>query len=156
MLSVSSNELDRIKDECKAMATKRAVVSSVASMVPIPGVDIVADIGMLMEVLPKISSKFGLAADQIEQLDPQSKAVIYGVATNLGNQMIGKVLTKQLVMQVLKTVGIRLPAKQVAKYIPVAGQIAAATLGFAAMKLVCESHINDCHRVAKQLASSKR
>ncbi|MBW4540731.1 MAG: hypothetical protein KME43_16510 [Myxacorys chilensis ATA2-1-KO14] len=118
--------------------------------------DIVADIGMLMEVLPKISSKFGLAADQIEQLDPQSKAVIYGVATNLGNQMIGKVLTKQLVMQVLKTVGIRLPAKQVAKYIPVAGQIAAATLGFAAMKLVCESHINDCHRVAKQLASSKR
>ncbi|MBW4581689.1 MAG: hypothetical protein KME42_19130 [Tildeniella nuda ZEHNDER 1965/U140] len=69
----------------------------------------------------------------------------------MGNQMLGKVLTKQLIMQVLKKVGVRLAAKQVAKYIPIAGQAVSATLSFAAMKYVCNSHIDDYYKIAQRV-----
>ena len=38
-------------------------------------------------------------------------------------------------------------AKQVGKYVPVAGQALSVALGFAAMKYVGHQHIKDCRRV---------
>ena len=40
MLIRSLAELDRIRDECKSMVTKRSAVSAGAAAVPIPALDI--------------------------------------------------------------------------------------------------------------------
>lgn len=61
--------------------------------------------------------------------------------------MIGKLVTKEIAIEVLKTVGVRMTAKQVGKYVPVAGQALSVALGFAAMKYVGHQHIKDCRRV---------
>ena len=61
--------------------------------------------------------------------------------------MIGKLVTSEIAVEALKTVGVRMTARQVGKYVPVAGQALSVALGFAAMKYVGHQHIRDCRRV---------
>ncbi len=44
----------------------------------------------------------------------------------------------------------RLSTKQAAKFIPLAGQIVSAVVGYAAIRYFGEEHMKDCIRVAKQ------
>jgi hypothetical protein len=50
----------------------------------------------------------------------------------------------------LKRVGLRLTAKQALKFIPFAGQAAAAALSGSAMLLIGHAHIEECYAIAKQ------
>jgi hypothetical protein len=43
----SITELDRIRAECSKLVTKRSLMAAGAAVVPIPGVDIVADISIM-------------------------------------------------------------------------------------------------------------
>ena len=56
-------ELDRVKAECKKLVTNRSLMSAGAAVIPIPGADIVADIGLLTTLLPDISKRFELDHD---------------------------------------------------------------------------------------------
>ncbi len=150
MIPTTLKELEAIREECKSMVTKRAGVSAGAAVIPLPGVDLGADISLLLEMIPAINRKFGLAPEQIDQLDPQIKKTILVVATSVGSEMVGKLVTKELIMMVLKRVGIRIASKQVVKYIPFLGQALAATISFGAMKMVGNSHVDDCFEVAKR------
>ena len=53
--------------------------------------------------------------------------------------MIGKVLTKQ-----------------VTKFIPLGGQIVAASLGYIVMKKVAEAHVQECYHLAKRIQQKAR
>ena len=44
----------------------------------------------------------------------------------------------------------RLTTKQVAKYVPLAGQLVAAAVGYAAIRYFGDEHMKDCIRVARQ------
>lgn len=151
MLITSLTELNRVREECKSMVTKRAAASSLAAIVPIPGTGIVADIGMLMELLPEINKKFGLSEEQIEQLDEPNKIFIAQIIKNAGSLFVGKVLTKELIMQVLKGMAKRIAVKEIVKYIPFLGQAAAAAISFAVMKYVGNSHIEECCAIVKSV-----
>jgi hypothetical protein len=50
-------ELDTIRNACRRMVTKRAAISAGVSVVPIPGADLVADVGILTKMLPAISER---------------------------------------------------------------------------------------------------
>ena len=65
--------------------------------------------------------------------------------------LVGRVVTRELVIKLLKTVGVRLTAKQAAKAVPFAGQVVAASLSFAALKYLGDRHIEDCVQVADTL-----
>lgn len=149
MLPKTIEELEQIRTSCKAMVKKRAVASGGAVLVPVPGVDIAADIGMLVELIPAINRKFGLTPEQIDELDPKRKAIVLALIKKVGSDLVGKLVTKQLVAAALKKVGIRMAAKQILKYIPFAGQAAAAALSYAAMMYVGNSHVDECFEVVK-------
>jgi len=151
MIPQSLQELDKIREECRAMVTKRAAASGIAAIVPIPGTDIAADIGMLMELLPAISRRFGLSNEQIEQLDDKTKVLVVQIARKVGSAFVGQVITKELIMQVLKKIAGRVAAKQILKFIPFAGQVAAATISFTAMKYVGNSHVDECYNVVRKV-----
>lgn len=150
MLPQTLEQLDALRDECKAMVTKRAGLSAGAAVLPIPGLDLGADVSLLIEMIPAINKKFGLSPDQIEGLDPQVKRVILVGATSLGNNLIGKWVTQQLVMQLLQRLGIRVATKSVAKFVPFLGQALAASISFGAMKMLGNAHVDDCYAVAKK------
>jgi hypothetical protein len=101
-------------------------------------------------MIPTINRKFGLTPDQIGELNPEIKKYIFIAITSVGGEMVGKLITKQLVLQVLKRVGIRVATKSVVKFIPFLGQALAASISFGAMKLVGNSHVDDCYEVAKR------
>jgi len=140
-------ELDEAVRRCKAIVTRRAALASAASLVPLPGLDIAVDIAAVMKLIPAINREFGLTPEQIEKLSPGRQLLVYKSLVAIGSLMIGKLVTKEIAIEVLKTVGVRMSARQVSKYVPVAGQALSVALGFAAMKYVGHQHIKDCRSV---------
>ena len=98
MIPTTKSELERIKEECKSMVNKRATASAAAAVVPVPGMDIGADVTIMMELLPAIIyRKFGLSPEQIDQLDATSKAQILVIITSLGSKLVGSIITKEAI-----------------------------------------------------------
>ena len=76
------------------------------------------------------------------------------VASGMGNNVIGRMVTKKLVVRLLQRVGIRVATASVAKYVPVMGSLLAAGISFGAMKMVGNSHIDDCYETARTLITA--
>ncbi len=142
-------ELNKVRDDCYRLVTRRSSLSGVASAVPLPGIDVGSDAAILLEMLPAISKKFELSEADIEALDPTTKALVLTTAGSIGSKVIGHSITRDLVIRLLKKVGVKMASKQLVKYVPFAGQIIAAGIGFTAMKYVGNAHVNACYQVAK-------
>ena len=151
VLPRNAHELDEAVRRAKTIVIRRAAVASAASLVPLPGFDIAVDIAAVMKLIPEINREFGLTPAQIERLSTNKQLLVYKSIIAVGSAMIGKLVTREIVITVLKSVGVRMTAKQVGKYIPVAGQALAMALGFTAMKYVGNQHIKDCRRVIEVL-----
>lgn len=150
-LITTLKELDRVRDECYSLVTTRAGLSAAAAVVPVPGVDIAADLGLLVELIPAINRKFGLTPDQIDSLSPEIKQKLAVIITSVGSSLIGSYVTKESVIVLLKKVGVRIASSSVAKYIPFVGSAISATVSFGAMKWMGNSHVTDCYDVMKRI-----
>lgn len=144
-------DLQDVARRCRQLVARRAALAAGVAMVPIPGLDWLTDVGVLMKVLPQISAEFGLTPAQIERLAPERRIVVYKAISAGGAMVAGKIITKDLVLRVVKLVGVRLTAQQAAKYVPLAGQAVSAVLTFGALRYVCEQHIQQCLAVARLL-----
>lgn len=129
---------------------KRAVVAAAASAVPVPGLDWAVDAAMLSRLIPEINREFGLTPQQLDQLDPKKRDQVQKAVTLVGSVLIGKLISRELVLKAATKIGMRLTTKQLAKYVPFAGQIVAATVGYAAIRYLGEEHMKDCIRVTQQ------
>ncbi len=156
MIPTTMRELDRLREECKSMVNKRATASAAAAVVPLPGVDIGADVTIMMELLPSINRKFGLSSEQIDQLDATIKGQVLVIITSLGSKLVGKLITKETIMLLLKKLGTRVAVKSVTKFIPFVGQAVSAGISFGAMKYLGNSHIDECYEVCKRVIEMKK
>jgi uncharacterized protein (DUF697 family) len=145
------DQLEAAARRCSRRVTRQALVAAGVSMVPIPGIDWVTDVGILVRLLPDINREFGLSTEQIERLAPHRQVVVYKAISAAGGMVVGKLVTRELVMQLIRLIGVRLTAQQAAKYVPIAGQAVSAALTFSALKFVCEQHIRQCLAIARQL-----
>jgi uncharacterized protein (DUF697 family) len=151
MIPSNQEAIARAAQQCRKLVSKRALMAAGVAMVPIPGVDWLTDIGVLMKVLPEINAAFGLSAEQVERLSPQRRLVVYKALSAAGGLVAGRLVTRELVMQLVKMVGVRLTTQQAAKYVPIAGQALSAALTYSALRYVCHQHIAQCEAVARQL-----
>lgn len=140
-----------IARRCRQRVRQRALLAAGVAMVPVPGLDLVTDVGVLVKLLPEISAAFGLSVQQVERLAPERRLVVYKAISAGGGLVLGRMVTRELVMLLLKTVGVRLSAQQATKYLPIAGQLASAALTFSALHYVCDQHIKQCEAVARLL-----
>ena len=141
------DELERLREESLALLRKRARVSAVASVVPVPGADALADLAMLTELLPKITERFGLSPVLLKSIDPRLSTAALTAIRNVGPTLIGKVVTKALVVAMAKSSATSAAARQVGKFVPVVGQVGAALLGYSAFMAVGKRHIAQCVEV---------
>ena len=88
----------------------------------------------------------------IERLAPDRQVVVFKAISAGGSLLIGRLVTREVVLTVLKVVGVRLTTQQAAKAVPIAGQALSAALTFSALKVVCEQHIKQCIEVSRKLA----
>lgn len=129
---------------------KRALLAGAASAVPVPGLDWAVDAAMLSKLIPEINKEFGLTPQQLSSLNPKKREQVQKAVTMVGSVLIGKLVSRDLVMAAATKIGMRLTTKQLAKYVPFAGQIVAATVGYTAIRYLGEEHMKDCIRVAQQ------
>ncbi len=145
-------QIDAVADHCRRLVTRRALVGAGVALVPIPGVDWVTDVAILVKLIPEINRAFGLTPEQVERLSPDRRVVVYKAISAGGSMLVGRLITREVVMYTLRLVGVRLTTQQAAKFVPVAGQAVSALLTFSALKYVCEQHIRQCMDVSRQLA----
>jgi uncharacterized protein (DUF697 family) len=151
VVPASETEIDAVVRHCRRLVNRRALVAAGVAVMPIPGIDWVTDVAVLMKLIPDINHAFGLTPEQVERLSPDRRVVVYKAISAGGGMLVGKLVTREVVMQVLRVVGVRLSAQQAAKFVPVAGQAVSAALTYSALRYVCEQHIRQCVAVSKQL-----
>lgn len=140
-----------IAERCRALVHRRALLAAGVAIVPVPGLDWITDVGILVQLLPQINEQFGLTPQQIERLAPDRRVVVYKAISVGGGMLIGRVVTREVVLTMLKLVGVRLTTQQAAKFVPIAGQAVSAALTYSALRYVCEQHIRQCLSIARQL-----
>ena len=147
----SISQLDAVRRDCRRLVTHRSLAAAGAAVVPIPGADLIADIGLLSTMLPAISKAFELDHESVEKLDPDIAQRVFVIASSLGNNVIGRMVTRRIAARLLRRVGVRVASASVAKYVPLVGSAITATIGFGAMKLAGNAHVEDCYRTARTL-----
>ena len=134
---------------CRKLLHKRALAGAAAGAVPVPGLDFVVDAALLSKLLPAINEEFGLTPEQLDLLPKHKREQVQKAVAVVGSMLVGRLVTKELVMRAAKAVGVRLTVKQAAKYVPLAGQAVAAVLSYTALRYLGEEHIKDCVQVCK-------
>ncbi len=149
-MAADNQAMEAAVKRSRKLLNKRALVAAAASAMPVPGLDWAVDAAMLSKLIPEINKEFGLTPAQLDQLDPKKRDQVQKAVALVGSVLIGKFISKDLVIKAATKIGVRLSTKQLAKYVPFAGQIVSAAVGFAAIRYFGEEHMKDCIRVAQQ------
>lgn len=156
VIPASEADIDAVRERCRRMVRRRAAVSAGVAAVPIPGVDVMTDLGLFTQLIDEVNREFGLTPAQIERLQPKMKLIAYEAVVSLGGMLVGKVVTRELVATVLKRSAGKLAVRQAGKLVPIAGQIASATIGFFAFRQIGYQHVEACAKVARQVVVQAR
>ncbi|MGO4478763.1 hypothetical protein AB4Z32_21165 [Massilia sp. 2TAF26] len=154
LLPLSGDDLGRVRERCRALVRKRAAISAGISAVPIPGVDMVSDLASFASMVEDINKDFGLTPQQIEALQPHMRVAAYQAMAALGGTLVGKIVTRELVLKLLRKSGAKLAAKSAARIVPLAGQLASAAIGFALFRQMGYQHVEACARVAQEVGKA--
>jgi uncharacterized protein (DUF697 family) len=155
MLPKTLYELERIRKQCKKMVMKRACISGAASVIPVPGTDVAIDVVVLTELIQSVNKRFGLSKNQIDAYDAKTKIIIFNLIKKTGRTLIGKVITREVIIWIIQKTGNRIILKQILKYIPLLGQTASFAISVSTMKYIGNSHVSDCYRLVRGIILQK-
>lgn len=156
MIPQTETELRRTVRECRRLATQAGLKSAAIGALPIPLLDAAVDVRIVAKLISRINEKFGLAEDQIETYTESLQLAVFDLIKRSGAQFAGRLMTTDLIVPVLRKAGIRLAAKQGAKYVPLLGTAIAAGVSFGAVKLLAHLHIKECAQVVGRLMEEER
>ena len=148
---VSGAEIETTRTRCLALVRKRAAVSAAVAAVPVPGLDLLADITGFAALVDQINAEFGLTQKQIERLNPRMRVIAYKAAASVGGMLVGKLVTRGAVARLFRVVAGRMAVKTTAKMVPLAGQIASAAIGYTLFKRMGAQHVEACVKVVQEL-----
>lgn len=139
----------------RIVATERiplyAGLSAANGLNPVPGLDIAADITVLLKLGHEIAHIYGLTQSQFEYikrlLGPKA---IPSLLAKLA-QFAAKYLAKEGIILLLKQIATRATAKQVSKWIPFVGPLIAAGIGWQATFMLGEQLVNEAEDLAKDI-----
>ncbi|PWF44721.1 hypothetical protein [Massilia glaciei] len=147
----NGKDIEQMREHCRRLVRRRAFIAASVSAVPIPGVDVVSDLSLFTLLINDVNKAFGLTQQQVENLQPKWRLIAYQGAVGMGGMMVGRVITRELVMQLFKRAGLKMFAKSAARVVPIAGQIASAAIGFAVFRKLGYEHVDACAVVAREL-----
>jgi len=151
VVPATTREIDAVVRYCRRLVSRRALLAAGVAVAPLPGIDWITDVAVLMKLIPDINQAFGLTPEQIERLAPDRQVVVYKAISTGGGLLIGRLVTRELIVRALRLVGVRLTTQQAAKFVPIAGQAVSAALTYSSLRYVCEQHIQQCVAISRQL-----
>ncbi len=144
-------DIEAIRRACRSMVRRRALLAASVSFVPIPGVDFITDVAVLVNLLPEINARFGLSEAQVERLSPARKAIAYRLMVTAGGLLARKITTTTLLTTVLRRAGVRLGVMEVTRFVPLVGQGVAAIVAYIALTHLAHKHIDECASLSREL-----
>jgi hypothetical protein len=133
----------------RKLLNRRALVGAVAGTIPVPGLDWAIDAALLSRLIPAINAEFGLSPQQLDALPAHKRDQVQKALAMVGSVLVGKFVTRDVILRMAQKAGMRLTTGQAAKYVPIAGQAMSAVMGYTAIRYLGEEHIKDCVRVAQ-------
>jgi len=155
LLPGSPEGVAEVRERCRSMVRRRAAASAAVSAVPLPGLDIVSDLKLFTQLIEDVNREFGLTPEQVDKLQPRFKLIAYQAAVSVGGALVGRLVTRDLLLKVVKKSGTKLLAKQATRFVPLAGQAASAAIGFFAFRQIGYQHVEACAKVAHELLAAK-
>ena len=144
-------DLEQVRRECLELVKQRAYVSAGAAVVPVPFMDVIIDAGMLSQLIPDISARFGLAEARLNAVNLQAREIHWQEIRSRALEFMGLVATRTVLRKSIQgTIG-KIVSKQITKFIPLGGQIVAASLGYVVLKKVANDHVDECYRLASRI-----
>ena len=120
----SFDQLDETKSNCHSTIEDYALGSAATGLVPVPSLDIVADVGLLIKMFSSLRSRYSL--DNLNSADFTHYTVLNQLATEVFSYV-----TKEGILKFLAKHGVKAVGKKTAmKYIPIIGQGIAAVTDF--------------------------
>jgi uncharacterized protein (DUF697 family) len=145
--------LDEIAGRCRSAVRRKALLSAAGAAVPVPGVGLAVDLGVLMQMLDETNEAFGLTPEQIDRLSPERRLRVHRVIERLGASVAGRAVTREVLLTLLRSASRRLVARTSLKVIPLAGPLIAAALSYSVVRLIGERHVSQCLAASRQLAT---
>lgn len=155
LVANNREDIEQVRECCRRMVRRRAAISAGVSAVPIPGIDVMSDLSLFALLVDDVNKAFGLTPAQIDRLQPKYRLIAYEAAVGIGGMMVGKLITRELVMQLFRRTGIKMMARTAARVVPIAGQLAAAAIGFTVFRQLGYQHVEACAVVARELMVAK-
>jgi uncharacterized protein (DUF697 family) len=147
----NDKEIAQVRERCRRLVRKRATMAAGFSAVPVPGLDVVSDLSLFKRLVDEVNEAFGLTPEQVERLQPKFRLMAYEAAVGVGGMLVGRLVTRQLMMKVFRLVGVKIASKTAAKMVPIAGSVVSAAIGFAMFRQLGYQHVEACAKVADQL-----
>ena len=76
VVPATTHEIDAVVRYCRRLVSRRALMAAGVAVVPLPGIDWVTDVAVLMKLIPDINHAFGLTPEQIERLAPDRQIAL--------------------------------------------------------------------------------
>ncbi|MHD0398093.1 DUF697 domain-containing protein [Staphylococcus simulans] len=149
-LPTSTEDLKQRRERAEELVRKKALLSSSASVIPIPGLDFGVDLKLMKDIIEDINKIYGLDHKEVNRMRDDLKERVLVAASIQGSQFIGRTVSKGILKVVIKDVAKRTAAKQT-RWFPLVGQAVAASISYYFMKKLGNEHIEKCENVAKDL-----
>lgn len=144
----SVEDVEAVRAECRRIVRRRAALSALSSFIPIPGIDLITDTAVLVNLIPEINVRFGLAETTIGPMSHARKVLAYRLLAAAGSMFASRAVTAGVVIGTLKLAGLRLTVMEATRLVPVAGQIVAAVIGYLTLTHIAGRHIDQCAELA--------
>ncbi|MBI5845778.1 MAG: 50S ribosome-binding GTPase [Deltaproteobacteria bacterium] len=144
-----SREFLAAKEElCKKKVRLYAGLCAANAINPVPGVDVAVDLSILVAMMKAIRNAYGLSDQSILKAKELGIPAIAQLANN-----VVRYGTREGAVYLLQRFMGREITKEVAKYIPLVGQIVAASAGFGITLQAGGTYLADCHGIAGEILS---
>ena len=141
----SLDQLNQIKSDCQSSIEDYAAGSAITGLVPVPGLDIAADVGLMIKMFSSLRSRYSL--DNVNSSDFSHYVALSGFANEVFAYVTKEGILKFLTKYGAKAIG----KKTVTKYIPIIGQGIAAYTGFKLTKAMGEQYSNNCYNLCREI-----
>jgi hypothetical protein len=75
----------------------------------------------------------------------------YSTIVGLGSTLVGRLVTRELMLNILTRSGVKLASKNASRLVPIAGQMVSAAIGFSAFRAIGNRHVEACVKVAEEM-----
>lgn len=149
-LPTNAAEIQKRRQYAETLIKKKALLSSGATLVPIPGFDFGVDVKLMRDIIDDINKIYGLNHKQVNKLTDDVKNRVLTAAGIQGSQFIGRKVTNGIVKLFIRDLAKRTAAKQT-RWVPMIGQAVSASISYYFMIKLGKDHIEKCENVVKSL-----